>query len=77
MTHVILRRTLDATVSAEAAKELVSKAGHGRVINHSGDNLLVDIAADEVASLRSKLAGWIVAPQAERIPVPDTRRRIR
>lgn len=77
MSQVILRRTRDATVSAEEALALVGTAAHGRVINHSGDNMLVDIAADQVAPLRSKLAGWVVSPQTERIPVPDTRRTVR
>ena len=48
----------------------------GRVIHHSGDNLLVDIAAGELDALKSKLTGWVVSPQQERIAVPDTRRRI-
>lgn len=77
MSHVILRRTRDATVSAEEVLALLGTASHGRVINRSGDDMLVDIAAEQVASLRSKLAGWIVSPQGERIPVPDTRLRVR
>jgi hypothetical protein len=77
MSHVILRRTCDATVSTEEVLALVDTAAHGRVINRSGDNMLVDIAAEQVASLRSKLAGWIVSPQGERLPVPDTSRRVR
>lgn len=77
MSQVILRRTRDATVSAEEAVALVDTAANGRVINQSGDNMLVDIASEQVAVLRSKLAGWVVSPQGERVPVPDTRRRIR
>ncbi|MET0265782.1 MAG: hypothetical protein ABW202_09215 [Duganella sp.] len=76
MSQVILRRTADATVSIQEALALVGAAGQARVIHHSGDNVLVDIAAEELASLQSKLTGWIVSPQGERIPVPDTRRHI-
>ncbi|MGV7208218.1 hypothetical protein ACLB1G_10225 [Oxalobacteraceae bacterium A2-2] len=77
MSQVILRRTPDATVSTEQALALVGASGHGRVIHHSGDNLLVEIADGELAALQGKLAGWIVSPQGERIPVPDTRRGVR
>lgn len=76
MSQVILRRTADATVSTEEVLALVGTCGQGRVIHHSGDNILVDIAAGELASLQRKLAGWIVSPQGERIPVPDTRRHV-
>ncbi|KQN69458.1 hypothetical protein ASF04_14355 [Duganella sp. Leaf61] len=76
MSQVILRRTADATVSTEEALSLVGATVDGRVIHHSGDNLLVDIAAGELDALKSKLTGWVVSPQQERIAVPDTRRRI-
>lgn len=76
MSQVILRRTADATVSTEEALSLVGATVNGRVIHHSGDNLLVDIAAGELDALKSKLTGWVVSPQQERIAVPDTRRRI-
>lgn len=76
MSQVILRRTADATVSTEEALSLVGATVDGRVIHHSGDNLLVDIAVGELDALKSKLTGWVVSPQQERIAVPDTRRRI-
>lgn len=76
MSQVILRRTADATVSTEEALSLVGATIDGRVIHHSGDNLLVDVAAGELDALKSKLTGWVVSPQQERIDVPDTRRRI-
>ena len=76
MSQVILRRTADATVSTEEALSLVGATVDGRVIHHSGDNLLVDIAAGELDALKGKLTGWVVSPQQERIAVPDTRRRI-
>lgn len=55
---------------------MVGATVDGRVIHHSGDNVLVDIAAGELETLKSKLTGWVVSPQQERIDVPDTRRRI-
>jgi len=76
MSQVILRRTADATVSTEEALSLVGATVDGRVIHHSGNNLLVDVAAGELDTLKSKLTGWVVSPQQERIDVPDTRRRI-
>jgi len=76
MSQVILRRTADATVSTEEALSLVGATVDGRVIHHSGNNLLVDVAAGELEVLKSKLTGWVVSPQQERIDVPDTRRRI-
>lgn len=76
MSQVILRRTADATVSTEEVLSLVGATVDGRVIHHSGDNLLVDVAAGELDILRRKLTGWVVSPQQERIDVPDTRRRI-
>lgn len=76
MSQVILRRTADATVSTEEALSMVGATVDGRVIHHSGDNLLVDVAAGELDALKSKLTGWVVSPQQERIAVPDTRRRI-
>ncbi|MPQ55978.1 hypothetical protein [Duganella sp. FT27W] len=76
MSQVILRRTADATISTEEALSMVGATIDGRVIHHSGDNLLVDVAAGELDALKSKLTGWVVSPQQERIPVPDTRRRI-
>ena len=76
MSQVILRRTADATVSTEEALSLVGATVDGRVIHHSGDNVLVDVAAGELDALKSKLTGWVVSPQQERIAVPDTRRRI-
>ena len=76
MSQVILRRTADATVSTEEALSMVGATVDGRVIHHSGDNLLVDVAAGELDALKSKLTGWVVSPQQKRIAVPDTRRRI-
>jgi len=76
MSQVILRRTADATISTEEALSMVGATVDGRVILHSGDNLLVDVAAGELDALKSKLTGWVVSPQQERIAVPDTRRRI-
>jgi len=76
MSQVILRRTADATISTEEALSLVGATVDGRVIHHSGDNVLVDVAAGELDALKSKLTGWVVSPQQERIAVPDTRRRI-
>ena len=58
------------------ALSLVGATVDGRVIHHSGDNLLVDVAAGELDALKSKLTGWVVSPQQKRIAVPDTRRRI-
>ena len=76
MSQVILRRTADATISTEEALSMVGATVDGRVIHHSSDNLLVDVAAGELDALKSKLTGWVVSPQQERIAVPDTRRRI-
>lgn len=72
MSQVILRRTSNASVSAEEAFALLG----GRVVHRSGDNILADVAPEELAALRQKLDGWIVSPQGERIQVPDTRRHI-
>jgi hypothetical protein len=72
MSQVILRRTSAAAVTAEEAHALLG----GRVIHRSGDNILADVAPEELSALRGKLDGWIVAPQGERIQVPDTRRHI-
>ncbi|CAN7198327.1 hypothetical protein LJR289_000527 [Pseudoduganella sp. LjRoot289] len=77
MSQVILRRTNAATVSTEEALALVDATREARVIHHTGDNVLVDIATAEFASLRRKLPGWIVSPQTERIAVPDTHRHVR
>ena len=76
MSQLILRRTDAAAISAEEALALLGGFPHGRVIHHSGNNILADIAPENVAELRQKLDGWIVSPQRERIPVPDTRRHI-
>jgi hypothetical protein len=76
MSQVIFRRTNAAAVSAEEALALLGAVPQGRVLHHSGNNILADIADEHVAALQEKLAGWIVAPQTERIAVPDTRRHI-
>ncbi|MYN10884.1 hypothetical protein [Pseudoduganella aquatica] len=76
MSQLILRRTNAATLSTDEALAVVGAAPRGRVIHRSGDNVLVDIAAADVESLRQQLQGWIVSPQTERIAVPDTRRNI-
>lgn len=77
MTQVILRRTSNATVSVEVAVALVSAGRKGRVLHHSGDNLLADIDPAQLSPLKEQLAGWIVSPQAATIPVPDTRLKVR
>lgn len=76
MGQVILRRTSAAAVSAGEALALLGAIPSGRVIHHGGDNILADIAPEDLAGLQEKLDGWIVAPQSGRIPVPDTRRHI-
>jgi len=76
MSQVLLRKTHAATVSVEDAVALVETAGQGKILHRSGDNVLADLDAGSVDALRRQLTGWIVSPQGERIPVPDTRRQI-
>lgn len=77
MSQVLLRKTSAATVSVEDAVALVTSAGQGKILHRSGDNVLADLEAGGVDALRRQLAGWIISPQGERIPVPDTRRLLR
>ena len=77
MVQVTLRRKAEATVSCEEAVALVRSLTGGRVLDQSGSTVLVEVADEALADLQQKLPGWIVAPQGEKIPVPDTRLKIR
>lgn len=77
MTKFILRRTNDASVATEDALAYVGACSKARVVHRNEHEMLIDIDDTEVASLRSKLEGWIVSEQHGKMSVPDTRRKIR
>lgn len=76
MGQVLLRRTTKATHSVDEAAALVRTLTNARVVGQSGDNVLAEVDAPGIAALQERLPGWIVSPQGEKIPVPDTRRKI-
>ena len=78
MPRFILRRSDSASASPAEAAVVVSEHS-GVVVNQSDDAMLVDVnPGGGVAAIKGKLPGWIVAPQAAaKIPVPDTRLKIR
>lgn len=78
MSQVILRKTKEATVSAADAITIITSATtRGRVLSHSGNNLLADVPGHKIGDLATRLAGWIVSEQRSPIPVPDSRLRAR
>ena len=77
MSTVILRRTKQSTVSPEEALALVKATRRCKVLNHSGNQMLVELDLAQLAPLQAKLPGWIISPQSEPIRVPDTRLKIR
>ncbi len=78
MSHVILRRTKDASVSAaEAISFVTGTRTQGRVLSHSGNNVLVDVAPTQVSEIAERLPGWIVSEQRATVPHPDARLRPR
>lgn len=76
MLRVTLRRKRDATVSVEDAASLILSLDEATLLDRSGENLFVEVEASSLPTLREQLQGWIVAPQGERIQIPDTRVRV-
>lgn len=78
MSHVILRKTKDAAVSAADVVTLVTDATtRGRILSHSGNNVLADVPSGQIGMLAARLSGWIVSEQGPATPVPDSRMRAR
>ena len=77
MGQVLLRKTTSATLSVDEAAAFVRALKNARVLGQSGDNMLAEVDAPGLAALHQGLSGWIVSPQDEKIPVPDTRKKIR
>lgn len=78
MSQVILRKTKDAAVSAADAITLVTNStNRGRILSHSGNNVLADVPSNQISHLARRLSGWIVSEQTSTVPVPDPRIRAR
>jgi len=77
MNQVVLRRRSDSTLSADDAVNFIGTLAGVKLVNRSGDTLLVEAVDADLDRLDAGLPGWIVAPQGPRIPVPDTRRTLR
>jgi hypothetical protein len=75
MTRAILVPGPAAVVSLAEAIEAVQSMG-GTVVAHDSSRMLVDIDVD-VSVLRERLLGWTVSVQGGKIPVPDTRLKVR
>jgi hypothetical protein len=74
---VILRRSQETAVPEDQVQRIVSTY-HGSVIDHGDRTMLVDVEDDSaVENLRSELHGWVVSPQRSKVPVPDTRLKVR
>ena len=78
MPRLVLRRSDESAASTAEAATVVA-AHQGSVIDKSDKTMLIDVAREAaVASIRGQLPGWIVSEQGStKIPVPDTRLRIR
>jgi len=77
MTRVVLRRAEDQAASPDEASRLVI-ACHGSIVDQSGRTMLVEVEDDAaVEQLRDQLRGWVISPQGPKIPVPDTRLKVR
>jgi hypothetical protein len=77
MSRLLLRKTSCSAVSCDDAEALVRAAENGRVLHRDGDNMLVELEDTSIGPLRDELQGWIVSEQGPRIPVPDTRLKLR
>ena len=78
MIRVVLRRSVNAPLSVDAAACMVRDELGGAVLSQDDRNLLAEVPPAQVPGLQHRLEGWTVAPQTgERIPVPDTRLKVR
>ncbi len=76
MQRLLLRQTSNAVLSPQAAEQVVLGFAEGKVVGRDDKTLLVEFDPCQVAALRERLAGWIVAEQGAPVPVPDTCVRI-
>ncbi len=75
MTRAILVPESAEAVSMDEAIVAVQSMG-GIVVAHDSSRMLVDIDTD-VSLLRECLLGWTVSVQGGKMPVPDTRLKVR
>jgi hypothetical protein len=74
--EILLRRNNPSAVSPTEAVTMLQRIRDVRIVSQSGINLLADIDSSVLPTVQELLKGWIVSPQAERIPVPDSRLKI-
>jgi hypothetical protein len=77
MATLILRRAAADAASPDEATGLVASLS-ASVVHRSERTLLVEVTDEaQVGALRQGLPGWVVSLQGPRIPIPDTRLKLR